>query len=1024
LPSHAVLGPLRALEQRFVAAVRAEKEADPLAKVVVVVRSNLLALHLRRWLAKELGQVGNLRFLTLLDAAREVAPGRGPAASPALERYALELSAHHMGDVRARPERVAEALQATAEDLAEARVPLAALPGMEDRLAAALGDARDRLAGIPTRRQIFEASLSAPLPPSLSRPLIYGFYDLTDLQWALVERLARAGEARLFVPDPALQERHGAVRLLEERLIAAGVELERLNARPTAPATLLREDRPQPGRPASAPPVRLISCADRASEARLVARKVVALARDGVKLQDITVVYRGDPEAGQVLREAFAAAEVPAYLPAGRPAVASAAGQQALALLRVLAGDLTRPAVMELLTVGPLSRRMWEEGVRPAAWDSLVRKALVVGARARDGELPGDWRPRLQAKVAEIDGRLEVLEDDDPARARLEAERGRAQDVLRFVEDLAARLPGGGVERFGTWAKQFHDAAHHVFARSDDLDRVLEKVSDLADLDRLGVPVGFARFAVDARAVIEAESFQDNRLHGGVLISDAHTARGLICRHLFLTGLSEGAFPVHGRPDPLLLEQKRRHLNESGGYHLPLVEGRPADEEFLFLLLLDSASDAIHLSMPRREGPQQRATLPSTFLLRAAELRAGRALDSQELRSLSVDGEKLVEFVTASEFAPGDPFAAATEREFDVAAIRAGLEHHGTLHGALQATWPAYEHGRQAMRHRQLDVFTEFDGILTDPRARGLGAALIGRPFSATSLQEYALCPHKFFLNRVLRVEEFEEPELTRTMGALERGSFVHAILEQFNRALIEWPAGRELEQSDAQAALDRAVELQANVGPATSMPGRDVIWELEVSEVAEDLRRWLGFEWNRIEDGWLPIKAETALSPTTIDLPSGQRIALSGRIDALYRSVTGALRLVDYKTGAKPPKDNMLGGGDHLQLPLYVLAEEASGIGVIEEAQYVYPTRKANFATAQFSAEALEERRAELLGVLDRIVEGIRDGFFHVHPELRQMGHCDWCPYKRACPAKVRGAEKLEKDDNVGWFREMRQVP
>ena len=50
--------------------------------------------------------------------------------------------------------------------------------------------------------------------------------------------------------------------------------------------------------------------------------------------------------------------------------------------------------------------------------------------------------------------------------------------------------------------------------------------------------------------------------------------------------------------------------------------------------------------------------------------------------------------------------------------------------------------------------------------------------FSITQLETYAVCPYRYFAERVLRLDIFEEP--TEEIEALELGSLIHSILFVF----------------------------------------------------------------------------------------------------------------------------------------------------------------------------------------------------------------------------------------------------
>src|SRR5688572_25272154 len=74
---HQILtGPFSALEQRFSQTVRAQQSGNPLAPVSVLVGSNLLASHLKYYIADLGHSVANLRFHTFLDLARSLSSAK------------------------------------------------------------------------------------------------------------------------------------------------------------------------------------------------------------------------------------------------------------------------------------------------------------------------------------------------------------------------------------------------------------------------------------------------------------------------------------------------------------------------------------------------------------------------------------------------------------------------------------------------------------------------------------------------------------------------------------------------------------------------------------------------------------------------------------------------------------------------------------------------------------------------------------------------------------------------------------
>ena len=97
---------------------------------------------------------------------------------------------------------------------------------------------------------------------------------------------------------------------------------------------------------------------------------------------------------------------------------------------------------------------------------------------------------------------------------------------------------------------------------------------------------------------------------------------------------------------------------------------------------------------------------------------------------------------------------------------------------------PRLQIGIEAARDRAGDRFTRFDGFV------GVGLVspfLADAPMSATRLEAYAKCPRRFLYDRVLQVSKRTLPEDLWQMEPIERGTLVHAILEDY---LLERLAG------------------------------------------------------------------------------------------------------------------------------------------------------------------------------------------------------------------------------------------
>jgi RecB family exonuclease len=113
----------------------------------------------------------------------------------------------------------------------------------------------------------------------------------------------------------------------------------------------------------------------------------------------------------------------------------------------------------------------------------------------------------------------------------------------------------------------------------------------------------------------------------------------------------------------------------------------------------------------------------------------------------------------------------------------------------------------------------------------------------------------------------------------------------------------------------------------------------------------------------------------------------IKGRIDRIDRLEDGAVRVIDYKTGA--PKDRKF-AEESLQLSIYAMA--VAQMNLTPRELVLVNVQDNSQAVAGRSSKQLESARAEI----DRAAEGIARGEFD--PEPGQ--HCRWCDYRRLCPA------------------------
>ncbi len=917
------------------------KGGDPLAPVTVVVPTNSVGVSARRRLASSGRGVVGVTFLTvyrlaeLLGAPRLAGAGRRPVSTPvvaAAVRRALTQAPGMFASVATHP--------ATEEALVAAHRELADLDDAQlDVLAAQHARARDVV-----RLHRMTRDLIAPA--------WYDEHDLMEAARAAAEQhsplLRDIGTVVCFLPQrwsaPAARLLRTLAEHVDVRVIAGlggsaradatviaslgrlGIELDDAAVRAIVPST----------------GTHVVNASDADDEVRAIVRGVVDAMRDGVALERMAVLYGADEPYARLVHEQLDAAGIPHNGGVVRTLADSVAGRAVLGVLALADGDLRRDEVCAFLAASPK--------LPAVEWERVSRKAGVVNGL-------DEWRARLDAYSRE-------LADGEWA----ERERTRARELRAFVDELAAELATRPRtwNGYAQWAQRLlrrfvgNDAQRAAWPRieQDAAARVDAALDRLGGLDSVGGAPELDVFRRTLELELRAGRERIGQLGEGLLAAPVTMALGVELDRVWICGLAEGVFPSVPNDDPLLSESDRAALHGA----LRLRADRIDDGERALLAALASTTGARVCTWPRGDLRRSTEHVPSRFLL--PTLAGG------------VTQQQVASYVQGLLSAP----FPATAQEL---AVRAGI---------ARAPWvesePAVARARDLLGARASTAFTRFDGNLGSlaERLRAVSPLDSGRPTSATRLEQWSDCPHAYFMRSILYVEPVERPEQIIQISAIDRGSLVHDVLDQFLAAGARTRGRlRALAQDACTAAEERGIT------------GRRLLWERD--------RRMLLAELDAFYDAneeWLAERQATTIATelpfdgVTLAWPDGRSLRLRGKADRIDRTAAGGLVVVDYKTG-KPDayaalcEDDPVLRGDHLQLPVYALAAREAFDGDPVEAYYWFVGRGENRRVGYVVTCAVEDT---FRGAVRAIVDGIEQGMFVAVPPPPGPTPFVECPY------------------------------
>lgn len=944
--------------------LREQRADNPLAPAVVVSSGPLVSVGVRRALGRRPGGVAGVWFTTLGGLAEHLADGPMAAAGCHLASD-IEVQVGIRAELSARPGlfgRVADH-RTTEEHLVALHHQVA---GMGDEALARLEEAESGLA-----EDAFRVLRGASRRLGTS-------WDRDQLSAVARDELDQLpanslGPIILFLPEPAgpfdgllisaLVRRadcHVIVGLSGEPLVDRR-HLERLAA------WNIQVDDAQPV-PMSA--AHLIEVADPDDEVRTAVRAVAAHAALGVPLARMAILYpTADPYA-TLLSEQLDGAAIPWGGPGHRPLAASLAGRFLLRLFELKVAGLERAAVMALVASAPLSDDRGDP-VPVYVWDRLSRQAGVVNDE--------HWAPRLTALA-------EQLGPEDGTEI---------QNLGRFVDDLRERLlPHHSTwASWGVWARDLLRQYLAPMSAASALAPTAEQAAAAnieAALDRLTVLDGhgdepdFATFSSIMATQLEKRNVPGPAFETGLVVAPLGSVTGLEFERVVVVGLAEGIFPRTPREDALLPDRVRA---ESGG----------------MLARTETITDLDVRVVAASLGASRQTPLVVTA---RGDLRSIRSRSwPRELNA--VIGERTV--IESHHRGLADHGRPASLEDFR---LRALIDH-------VDGGDPVHTHelaNQDEVLDRNLQrILARQRGDLNRHVGRVPAGALdvTERLLSATALEDYASCPRRYLLGRVLRLGDDERPEQIDEITPMERGTLIHAVLERFIDASITAgavPEPSEAWSSEARLELLAILDAELNTAQARGITGGRVNTLI--------LRRRLAIEMElfvetdnalRAERRSTPVRVELDFGfddePSEVELPDGRRVRLRGRVDRVDTTEDGGVLVIDYKGGSGRAfvgmAEDPLDGGRRLQLPLYarIVAEKLDRDG--PRTALYWLTRHGDIKPMELE----EQLESDLNRTVSAALDGISGGLFPGVPgeaigwPRLTFENCRYCDFDRICP-------------------------
>lgn len=777
-------------------------------------------------------------------------------------------------------------------------------------------------------------------------------------------------------------------------------------------------------------PSDMIAVCDPDQEAQVVVRKILKSAERGVRFDRMAVFVPVREPYLRSIREHLDRAGIPSAGPDHRTLADSMTGRLLRSVLDIAdaAGTLPeaqqyeRTTILSLVAAAPL-RGPDGRSVQPGAWEDISRAAGVVGGL-------DDWRQRLDVYVRSIADRRQrqAAEGASPGYlAARDRERQVAEDLGRFVEWIgeltAPKTVGSSWADRSRWAQQTlkallppinrrHDWPETEINAAERIENLLARLSILDEVEPTLTPAAFRR-AIQLE--LDAPAGRRGAFGTGVFVAPLASAVGIDLDEVFVVGLAEGVCPQPIREDTLLPDTERALAGD--GLAQRSDRNREVRQRYLHAI---AGGSRVTVTTPLGDHRTGRARTVSRWWVDAIRARTSEP---------TVTSRNWIDYHEAAQNGHGSFQQSLTT------AMRAGM---AASFADLQLQ---YVHARQVgectFDNDELAGPIRRGLELTDQRLSGynrftgnLRAIAIDSPLdddaaiSPSRLESWAKCPRRFFFEQMLGLGEIERPEEILEISALDRGSLVHAILEDFVRQSLRGsdhapdnPDTRWTEQD--RQRLHHIADKRFREYEDLGRTGRPLLWRIQKEATRSDLDEFI----TKDSD----LRAQLRTIPHDVELPFGlggraerqevadaaqlvvnqRTIRLRGLVDRVdWRKVDDSPVVIDYKTGKAIRQTDFdrdpVRGGQNLQLGVYAEAAIQHYGASNAQAYYWYISTKGGFKRAGYPWTS--DRRERFIDAVETIVDGIEGGDYPPNPGAyssfyADFENCAYCPFTRICP-------------------------
>ena len=650
--------------------------------------------------------------------------------------------------------------------------------------------------------------------------------------------------------------------------------------------------------------LRLYKANNSYDEIEEVSREIIRLVRDeNYRYRDISVVCRNIDEYEKITTVIFNEYGIPFFLDKKIDILNNPLIILILSTLEIYIRNWSYETIFKYLKSGLA-------GISRDEIDKLENYVLSKGIKGYKwtGELPAE----AEEEIVDIMDRVRTPLMNFHKSIINKDVRAVCTAIYNFLVEIDV------FNRIDEWIKEFEDKG--LQSKVKEYEQVSEIVLDI--LNQAVEVMGFDKIDIDEFYKILISGFESKEI--GVIpaaldqvnVGDIARIKGREVKALFIVGVNDGVLPSASKDEGILSDRDRDILKEMGVELSSSTKSKVFEEQFMVYTALTLGSKFMMVSYPMAdfEGKSLRASIVIPRLKRIFT----NLIEESDIYNLRKRKDKYSDVI-----APVPTFNNL------ILALRKSYEKDD-----IEEYWDevfCWYKNREEFNNRSGHIFSGLNYSNTGDeiareKIKELYSTDSGRLlFSVSRLEKYAGCPFAYFVQYGLKAKDRKIYEFT----APDLGSFMHEILDNFTtkikREKIAWS---ELTSDRCREIVGELIDIKLKEESDSILNSskkyryftdrfKRVITK-SVSVISEQMRKGQfevfsnEFQFGTYKDG----------APIKLDLPSGEEVYLTGRIDridTLKMDGNTYVRVIDYKTGAKKFDLNELYYGLQIQLLVYL---------------------------------------------------------------------------------------------------------